>query len=108
MIASKTTEVKFNTRSMNIAYPAGVYDKNVKYECTTRMSPFVEEDGSYYLMNKIGTWLGTETGISPKKTMRSMEMMLHGFIWKNTKPCFWKSFLLISQNWVLLFFWRII
>lgn len=67
MIASKTTEVKFNTISMNIAYPAGVYDKNVKYECTTRMSPFVEEDGSYYLMNKIGTWLGTETGISPKE-----------------------------------------
>lgn len=67
MIAEKITEVKFNTRSMNIAYPAGVYDKNTIYECTVKMSPFVEEDGSYYLMNKIGTWLGTETGLSPKE-----------------------------------------
>lgn len=45
-----------------IVYPAGLYNPNKEYTTTKQKAPYVFDpsDGNYYLLNYIGTWLGTE------------------------------------------------
>lgn len=45
-------------------YPAGVYSSNTTYTTTSIKAPYVFDpsDGNYYVMNYIGTWLGTTQG----------------------------------------------
>lgn len=65
MLASKTTEVKYVRKVRFISYPAGKYDHNTSYVCTSSSGPFVEQDGQFYAMYLEGTWLGTDKGITP-------------------------------------------
>lgn len=58
-------------RAGQIVYPAGVYSKTTSYTATNRKAPYVLDtlDGNYYIMNYIGTWLGTEqNNLSPSQS----------------------------------------
>lgn len=67
MIASKTSLVKFERKTRFISYPAGRYDPNTSYVCTESAGPFIEQDGQYYAMSKVGEWLGASVGRTPKE-----------------------------------------
>lgn len=68
-IASKQTEVKYVMRGARgmLPYPAGEYNENTTYTATTNVAPYVLFNGTYYVMNKIGSWLGTSTQSDPQK-----------------------------------------
>ena len=53
-----------------LPYPAGIYDNDVVYECTTQVAPYVSCEEMYYVMQKIGTWQGSQQAANvntPKK-----------------------------------------
>lgn len=65
-LATKTGEVKFRPAGVRVLpYPAGEYSASVKYTATDTTAPYVLLSGTYYVMNKIGSWLGTSTGKTP-------------------------------------------
>lgn len=41
-----------------LPYPAGVYGLSISYVCTNNVSPYVLLGETYYVMNKVGTWVG--------------------------------------------------
>lgn len=45
-----------------IVYPEGIYATTVTYICDENKAPYVYDSGdaNYYVLNKIGSWLGTE------------------------------------------------
>ena len=45
-----------------IVYPEGIYNVNTTYLCDEHKAPYVYDpkDANYYVLNKIGSWLGTE------------------------------------------------
>ena len=52
-------------------YPAGVYSSNTTYTTTAIKAPYVFDpsDGNYYVMNYIGTWLGTtQENLTPSQS----------------------------------------
>lgn len=44
-----------------IIYPEGIYSTTVTYICDANKTPYVYDSGddNYYVLNKVGTWLGT-------------------------------------------------
>lgn len=48
-----------------LPYPAGTYSSSTTYTATEQVAPYVLLDGTYYVMNKAGAWLGTSTGKTP-------------------------------------------
>lgn len=48
-----------------LPFPAGEYSANTPYTATTNVAPYVLLSGTYYVMNKVGTWLGTSIGKTP-------------------------------------------
>lgn len=66
-LCTKTGEVKFVMKARFISYPAGVYDSGTKYTCTEMAGPFVECNGQFYSMSRVGTWLGTNEGRTPQQ-----------------------------------------
>lgn len=48
-----------------LPYPAGEYSSSITYTATKNISPFVLYSSVYYVMNKVGTWLGNNTGKTP-------------------------------------------
>lgn len=44
-----------------IIYPEGIYSTTVTYICDENKAPYVYDSGdaNYYVLNKVGTWLGT-------------------------------------------------
>ncbi len=48
-----------------LPYPAGEYSASTTYKATANTAPFVLFSGIYYVMNKVGSWLGTSTGKTP-------------------------------------------
>lgn len=68
MIASKITEVNYKAKPVTrLPYPAGAYDNNVKYVTTENVAPYVEFEGLYYVMNKVGEWLGSSQNSNPQQ-----------------------------------------
>ena len=72
MLASKTTEVKYRVKPVTrLPYPAGIYSSTMRYTCSANVAPYVvfqpntAQDAVRYVMNKVGTWLGTEQGMTP-------------------------------------------
>ena len=72
MLASKTTEVKYRVKPVTrLPYPAGIYSDTIRYTCSDNIAPYVvfqpnaSQDAVRYVMNKVGTWLGTEQGMTP-------------------------------------------
>lgn len=72
MLASKTTEVKYRVKPVTrLPYPAGIYSDTIRYTCSVNIAPYVvfqpnaSQDAVRYVMNKVGTWLGTEQGMTP-------------------------------------------
>lgn len=67
MLASKTTEVKYTQKGARgmLPYPAGEYSETVSYMATANVTPYVLFNGLYYVMNKVGTWLGTAQKKTP-------------------------------------------
>ena len=58
-------------RSGQIVYPAGVYYQDRTYTATTEKAPYVLDtnDGNYYVMNYIGTWVPNEqNGYTPAQS----------------------------------------
>lgn len=45
-----------------IVYPEGIYNVNTTYLCDEHKAPYVYDpvDANYYLLNKIGSWTGTD------------------------------------------------
>lgn len=45
-----------------IVYPEGIYSTSTTYVCDEHKAPYVYDSGdaNYYVLNKVGTWLGTE------------------------------------------------
>lgn len=45
-----------------IIYPEGIYSTTVTYICDENKAPYVYDSGdaNYYVLNKLGSWLGTE------------------------------------------------
>lgn len=48
-----------------LPFPAGEYNAGTRYTATANVAPYVLLSGTYYVMNKVGTWLGTSTGKTP-------------------------------------------
>lgn len=72
MLARKTTEVKYQAKPVTrLPYPAGIYSASISYTCSANVAPYVvfqpntSQDAVRYVMNKVGTWLGTEQGMTP-------------------------------------------
>lgn len=72
MIAEKKTEVNYRVKPVTrLPYPAGIYSDNMSYTCSANVAPYVvfqpntSQDAVRYVMNKVGTWLGTEQGMTP-------------------------------------------
>lgn len=72
MIAEKKTEVNYRVKPVTrLPYPAGIYSASISYTCSANVAPYVvfqpntSQDAVRYVMNKVGTWLGTEQGITP-------------------------------------------
>lgn len=72
MIAEKRTEVNYRVKPVTrLPYPAGIYSASISYTCSSNVAPYVvfqpntSQDAVRYVMNKVGTWLGTEQGITP-------------------------------------------
>lgn len=72
MLARKTGEVRYVKRGPRVLpYPAGIYSENVRYTSSVNIAPYVlfqpdpSKDGTRYVMNKVGSWLGTEQGMTP-------------------------------------------
>lgn len=44
-----------------IIYPEGIYSTTITYICDANKTPYVYDSGddNYYVLNKVGTWLGT-------------------------------------------------
>lgn len=62
-LASKTGEVTYlkkGDRGM-MPYPAGNYSSSVTYVATANTAPYVLLSETYYVMNNVGSWLGTST-----------------------------------------------
>lgn len=72
MIAEKKTEVNYRVKPVTrLPYPAGIYSASISYTCSANVAPYVvfqpntSQDAVRYVMNKVGTWLGTEQGMTP-------------------------------------------
>lgn len=72
MIAEKKTEVNYRVKPVTrLPYPAGIYSDNMSYTCSANVAPYVvfqpntSQDAVRYVMTKVGTWLGTEQGMTP-------------------------------------------
>ena len=72
MIAEKRTEDNYRVKPVTrLPYPAGIYSDNMSYTCSANVAPYVvfqpntAQDAVRYVMNKVGTWLGTEQGMTP-------------------------------------------
>ena len=72
MIAEKRTEVNYRVKPVTrLPYPAGIYSSTMRYTCSANVAPYVvfqpntAQDAVRYVMNKVGTWLGTEQGMTP-------------------------------------------
>lgn len=72
MIAEKKTEVNYRVKPVTrLPYPAGIYSDSMSYTCSANVAPYVvfqpntSQDAVRYVMNKVGTWLGTEQGMTP-------------------------------------------
>lgn len=72
MIAEKRTEVNYRVKPVTrLPYPAGIYSASISYTCSANVAPYVvfqpntAQDAVRYVMNKVGTWLGTEQGMTP-------------------------------------------
>lgn len=72
MIAEKRTEVNYRVKPVTrLPYPAGIYSSTMRYTCSANVAPYVvfqpntSQDAVRYVMNKVGTWLGTEQGMTP-------------------------------------------
>jgi hypothetical protein len=72
MIAEKKTEVNYRVKPVTrLPYPAGIYSASISYTCSANVAPYVvfqpntAQDAVRYVMNKVGTWLGTEQGMTP-------------------------------------------
>lgn len=72
MLASIIREVKYMLKPVTrLPYPAGVYSADIRYTCSENVAPYVvyqpnpDVDAVRYVMNKPGTWLGTEQGMTP-------------------------------------------
>lgn len=72
MIAEKRTEVNYRVKPVTrLPYPAGIYSASISYTCSANVAPYVvfqpntSQDAVRYVMNKVGTWLGTEQGMTP-------------------------------------------
>lgn len=48
-----------------LPYPAGVYADGTTYTATANVAPYVLLSETYYVMNKVGIWLGTFTKKTP-------------------------------------------
>lgn len=48
-----------------LPYPSGEYSPSISYTATKNIAPFVLLAGVYYVMNKVGTWLGSSAGKTP-------------------------------------------
>lgn len=48
-----------------LPFPAGEYAAGTTYTATANVAPYVLLSGTYYVMNKVGSWLGTSTGKTP-------------------------------------------
>lgn len=48
-----------------LPFPAGEYSASTRYTATANVAPYVLLSGTYYVMNKVGSWLGTSTGKTP-------------------------------------------
>lgn len=86
MLARKTTEVKYRVKPVTrLPYPAGIYSDTIRYTCSANIAPYVvfqpntSQDAVRYVMNKVGTWLGTEQGMTPAEDYAKMEKKLRGF-----------------------------
>lgn len=65
-LATKTREIRYRPEGVRVLpYPAGEYSALVKYTATATTAPYVLLSGAYYVMSKIGSWLGTSTGKTP-------------------------------------------
>lgn len=76
MLASKTTEVKYRVKPVTrLPYPAGIYSDTIRYTCSDNIAPYVvfqpnaSQDAVRYVMNEVGTWLGTEQGMTPAERL---------------------------------------
>lgn len=51
-----------NGRKGQVVYPAGIYDVNKTYQTTEDKAPYVYDtnDGNFYVLNTIMSWVGTE------------------------------------------------
>lgn len=67
-----------------LPYPAGIYSDNMSYTCSANVAPYVvfqpntAQDAVRYVMNKVGTWLGTEQGMTPAEDYAKNGKMLRG------------------------------
>lgn len=75
-MASVTRTVKFAQKGATgndgtpgkrgmLPFPAGEYSASTRYTATANVAPYVLLSGTYYVMNKVGSWLGTSTGKTP-------------------------------------------
>lgn len=48
-----------------LPFPAGEYNAGTTYTATANVAPYVLLSGIYYVMNKVGSWLGTSIGKTP-------------------------------------------
>lgn len=86
MLASKTTEVKYRVKPVTrLPYPAGIYSDTIRYTCSDNIAPYVvfqpnaSQDAVRYVMNEVGTWLGTEQGMTPAEDYAKNGEKLRGF-----------------------------
>lgn len=61
-IASKQTEVKYlkTGRRGMLPYPAGEWTAEATYTATENVAPYVLRNGTYYVMNKVGSVKGLD------------------------------------------------
>lgn len=49
-----------NGKGGQLVYPAGQYDPNKVYITTEKIAPYVYDDGNYYVLNEIMSWVGVD------------------------------------------------
>ena len=64
-----------------LPYPAGIYDNDVVYECTTQVAPYVSCEEMYYVMQKIGTWQGSQQAANVNTPKRDYEVNKSDATW---------------------------